>query len=189
MHCTLCVGTPCVVHDCIWAAVAAVQSNVETGEQLSEPPTEHIRWVVGCLELSPQQQYGIARGLLVFQKLLTPVLEERRQLQQQQLDECPSAGGAGYTTINCHAADTEQQYSIGGERGRVLEQQEQRSKRMSLLLHKVTLLRMLYVKTACPASYAVGVSRGCVHQSFPANRGGLWDRLCMHVCPVSLEGV
>jgi hypothetical protein len=120
-----------------------MQSNSDTGEELSEPPTERIRWVVERLQLSPQQQYGIARGMAVCKKLQTPVLEELRQLQQQ-IDECPSScssersSEAGDDKAGSHAADAAQQYSIDGPRGRVLEQQERRSGRMKMLLHKVT---------------------------------------------------
>lgn len=126
-------------------AAAAVQSNCETGEQLTEPPTARIRWVVERLELSQQQQCGIARGMYVFKKLLTPLLEELRQLQQQHVEECPSSSAEGSEGADelsgCSAAaDTASlQYSVSGERGRVLEQQEQRSGRMQLLLHKVRL--------------------------------------------------
>ncbi|WIA10766.1 hypothetical protein OEZ85_010935 [Tetradesmus obliquus] len=122
-------------------------SNCETGEQLTEPPTARIRWVVERLELSQQQQCGIARGMCVFKKLLTPLLEELRQLQQQHVEECPSSSAEGSEGADelsgCSAAaDTASlQYSVSGERGRVLEQQEQRSGRMQLLLHKDFFLR------------------------------------------------
>jgi hypothetical protein len=121
-----------------------VQSNCETGEQLSEPPIERIRWVVERLELSPQQQCHIARGMCVAKKLLTPLLEELRQLQQQQVDECPSACSSersetGDELSSGSAAEATQHYGIGSERGRVLEQQERRSDRMQLLMHKVRL--------------------------------------------------
>jgi hypothetical protein len=77
----------------------------------------------------------------VFKKLLTPVLEELRQMQQQQVDECalPSAAEPATSGGTCSggASDAAQQYIISGERGRVLEQQQKRSGRMQILLHKV----------------------------------------------------
>jgi hypothetical protein len=145
-----------------------MQSNCETDEQLSKPPTERIRWVVERLTLSPQQQHGIARGMSVFKKLLTPVLEELRQMQQQQVDECalPSAAEPATSGGTCSsgASDAAQQYIISGERGRVLEQQQKRSGRMQILLHKV--LTMFYLP-ACAFQY-----RYIRYKALPAQRLG-----------------
>jgi hypothetical protein len=107
---------------------------------LSEPPTERIKWVVERLSLSPQQQHGIAKGMSVFKRLLSPVLEELRQLQEQQVQACAMPAAAEPTTSGgaCSSgASDAAQYIVSGERGRMLEQQEKRSGRMQILLHKV----------------------------------------------------
>jgi hypothetical protein len=129
-----------------------MQSNSDTGEQISEPDTQRIAWVVERLQLTQQQLHSIARGMSVFKRLLTPVLEELRQLQQQ-VDECSSPCASNSNSAGtsdgvgvCHAEASgpaqqqqqhQQQYASSSARRRVLEQQEQRSARMKMLLRKV----------------------------------------------------
>jgi hypothetical protein len=120
-----------------------LQSNSDTGEQLAEPDTQRISWVVERLKLTPQQQHSIARGMAVFKRLLSPVLEELRQLQQQ-VDDCTSPCGSNSTgtsdgagACSGDADGLSQQYNSSSARRRMLEQQEQRSGRMKMLLRKV----------------------------------------------------
>jgi hypothetical protein len=127
------------------APTAVLQTNSDTGEQLAEPDRQRISWVVERLKLTQQQQHSIARGMSVFKRLLSPVLQELRQLQQQG-DACASpyasnstgmSGGAG--ACSGDAGDASQQYNSSSARRRALEQQEQRSGRMKMLLRKVCM--------------------------------------------------
>ncbi|WIA30801.1 hypothetical protein OEZ86_000859 [Tetradesmus obliquus] len=128
--------------------VTALQlSNSDTGAQVAEPDTQRIGWVVERLKLSPHQQHSIARGMGVFKRLLSPVLEELRQLQQQG-DECTSpcaststGNSEGAAACSGDADGQAQQYSSSSARRRMLEQQEQRSARMKMLLRKDYFLR------------------------------------------------
>jgi hypothetical protein len=61
-----------------------LQTKSDTGEPLAEPNTQRIVWVVDRLQLTPQQQHAIAQGAAVARKLLTPLLEELKELQLQQ---------------------------------------------------------------------------------------------------------
>jgi hypothetical protein len=127
---------------------------------LSEPPTERIKWVVERLALSPQQQHGIARGMSVFKRLLTPVLEELRQMQQQQVDECATPPATEPTTSggSCSSGASEvQQYIVSTDRGRMLEQQQKRSGRMQRLLHKV--IAVLKMRAVLAVLSGAGVAR------------------------------
>ncbi|WIA10765.1 hypothetical protein OEZ85_010934 [Tetradesmus obliquus] len=126
---------------------ALLLSNSDTGEQVAEPDTQRIGWVVERLKLSPHQQHSIARGMGVFKRLLSPVLEELRQLQQQ-VDECTSpcaststGNSEGAAACSGDADGQAQQYSSSSARRRMLEQQEQRSARMKMLLRKDSFLR------------------------------------------------
>jgi hypothetical protein len=123
--------------------VLLLQTNSDTGEQLAEPDRQRISWVVERLKLTQQQQHSIARGMSVFKRLLSPVLEELRQLQQQG-DACVSPCASNSTGMSVgagacsgDACDASQQYNSSGARMRALEQQEQRSGRMKVLLRKV----------------------------------------------------
>jgi hypothetical protein len=58
-----------------------LQTNCDTGEQLSEVNTQRIAWVVDRLQLSQQQQqHNIAKGAVLAHRLLTPLLNELREL-------------------------------------------------------------------------------------------------------------
>jgi hypothetical protein len=134
------------------APAAVLQTNSDTGEQLPEPDRQRISWVVERLELTQQQQHSIARGMSVFKRLLSPVLEELRQLQQQG-DACTSPCASNSTGMSGGAAacsgdagDASQQYSSSSARRRELEQQEQRSARMKMLLRKVRRVCGIAVK-------------------------------------------
>jgi hypothetical protein len=120
------------------APAAVLQTNSDTGEQLAEPDRQRISWVVERLKLTQQQQHSIARGMSVFKRLLSPVLEELRQLQQQG-DTCVSPCASTSTGMSNATADAAQQYNSSSARRQALELQEQRSGRMKMLLRKVCM--------------------------------------------------
>jgi hypothetical protein len=59
--------------------------NLETGETFTEPSKHHHWQVIQQLELTDAQQLRIAYAADLFKRLLDPVLQELRQLQQKQL--------------------------------------------------------------------------------------------------------
>ncbi|WIA39923.1 hypothetical protein OEZ86_013360 [Tetradesmus obliquus] len=58
-------------------------TSYETGEHIPEPSKERHAAVVAALGLSREQKLRITQGSAVFKQLMTPVLTELRQLQQQ----------------------------------------------------------------------------------------------------------
>jgi hypothetical protein len=83
-----------------------LQTNCATGEVLAEPNIERIVWVIDKLQLAQQQQQTIAQGSAVARKLLTPVMEELRELQLQQ-------GGED----TCHYTSGMEGLSLAGDAG------------------------------------------------------------------------
>jgi hypothetical protein len=129
---------------------------------------QRVLWVIDRLQLSQQQQHNIAQGMALVRRLLTPLQEELLALQLQQGGECSfavatdsnqeaaaaaacasgacaggsSSGGAAGDSANGlgeGAADYQQvvAHSLAFRR-LLLEQQQQRSDRMRLLMAKVS---------------------------------------------------
>ncbi|WIA39922.1 hypothetical protein OEZ86_013360 [Tetradesmus obliquus] len=63
--------------------LALCLTSYETGEHIPEPSKERHAAVVAALGLSREQKLRITQGSAVFKQLMTPVLTELRQLQQQ----------------------------------------------------------------------------------------------------------
>ncbi|WIA32312.1 hypothetical protein OEZ86_003152 [Tetradesmus obliquus] len=94
---------------------AFLLSNCETGEIMSAVNREQHRSVVPHLNLKQQQLRNISSGIPVFKRLLQPVVQELKELQQEELGGGMSAAAAaaaaaavapdGNTSSQRHAAE------------------------------------------------------------------------------------
>lgn len=82
--------------------------NLQTGETFTEPSKHHHWQVSQQLELTDAQQQRIAYAADLFKRLLDPVLQELRQLQQQQLQSMDpiNKAAAGDSTAHDALPDT-----------------------------------------------------------------------------------
>jgi hypothetical protein len=101
-----------------------LQTNCDTGEPLAEPNTQRIVWVIDRLQLTPQQLHAIAQGAAVARKLLTPLLEELKELQLQQGGEDTShhASCSNGLGSEAFAAGADAAAAAGG--GNAVQQQQ-----------------------------------------------------------------
>uniref|UniRef100_A0A383VS08 Uncharacterized protein n=1 Tax=Tetradesmus obliquus TaxID=3088 RepID=A0A383VS08_TETOB len=142
--------------------LALCLTSYETGEHIPEPSKERHAAVAAALGLSREQKLRITQGSAVFKQLMTPVLTELRQLQQQagSSSRCSSAVSDSSVCQDASQAPATQQQQqqqrqqlrrqLEGGDLPSLHEQQRHAARMKLLLRKDALLR------AAAASYAFG---------------------------------